>query len=85
MRPDNEFVIIAPEGISTRLTPQGRFVTNDPMTLVRWLTAGVGIAYVPLMWAIEEINRVSLRSCCPAISPIRDRSTPCIRKGINCR
>ena len=29
VRPDNEFVIIAPEGISTRLTPQGRFVTND--------------------------------------------------------
>lgn len=22
-------------------------MTNDPMTLVRWLTAGAGIAYVP--------------------------------------
>ncbi len=29
-RPDNEFELIAPEGISTRLIPQGRFVTNDP-------------------------------------------------------
>lgn len=35
VRPDNEFELIAPEGISTRLIPQGRFVTNDPMTLVR--------------------------------------------------
>ena len=34
VRPDNEFEIIAPEGISTKLIPQGRFVTNDPMTLV---------------------------------------------------
>ncbi len=57
VRPDNEFELIAPEGISTRLIPQGRFVTNDPMTLVRWLTAGAGIAYVPLMWVINEINR----------------------------
>ncbi|MFP1497331.1 LysR substrate-binding domain-containing protein [Escherichia coli] len=57
VRPDNEFELIAPEGISTGLIPQGRFVTNDPMTLVRWLTAGAGIAYVPLMWVINEINR----------------------------
>ena len=46
--------------------PQGRFVTNDPMTLVRWLTAGVGIAYVPLMWAIEEINRGELEILLPS-------------------
>lgn len=57
VRPDNEFELIAPEGISTRLIPQGRFVTNDPMTLTRWLSAGAGLAYVPLMWAIDEINR----------------------------
>ena len=66
VRPDNEFEIIAPEGISTRLIPQGRFVTNDPMTLIRWLTAGVGIAYVPLMWAIEEINRGELEILLPS-------------------
>lgn len=46
--------------------PQGRFVTNDPMTLVRWLTAGVGVAYVPLMWAIEEINRGELEILLPS-------------------
>ncbi|WP_224652920.1 HTH-type transcriptional activator AaeR [Pectobacterium versatile] len=57
VRPDSEFELIAPEGISTRVTPQGRFVTNDPQTLVRWLKAGAGIAYVPLMWIVDEINR----------------------------
>ena len=47
---------VAPEGISTKLLPEGRFVTNDPMTISRWLVAGAGIAYVPLMWVINEIN-----------------------------
>ncbi len=26
------------------------------MTISRWLVAGAGIAYVPLMWVINEIN-----------------------------
>ena len=56
VRPDSEFELIAPEGITTRINPQGRFVTNDSQTMIRWLKAGVGIAYVPLMWIIEEIN-----------------------------
>ncbi len=47
-------------------------MTNDPMTLVRWLTAGAGIAYVPLMWVINESIAVSWRSCCRVIS----QSTP---------
>jgi DNA-binding transcriptional LysR family regulator len=65
VRPDNEFELIAPEGISTRLIPQGRFVTNDPMTLNRWLAAGAGIAYVPLMWVIKEINQGVLETLLP--------------------
>lgn len=65
VRPDNEFELIAPEGISTRLIPQGRFVTNDPMTLTRWLTAGAGLAYVPLMWVIDEINSGQLEILLP--------------------
>ncbi len=65
VRPDNEFELIAPEGISTRLIPQGRFVTTDPMTLVRWLTAGAGIAYVPLKWLINEIKRGELEILLP--------------------
>jgi len=56
VRPDNDFELTAPEGISTRLSPQGRFATNDSQTLIRWLVAGTGIAYVPLMWVIDEIN-----------------------------
>ncbi|PPC71424.1 transcriptional regulator [Pantoea sp. ICBG 985] len=56
VRPDNTFELVAPEGQVTRLTPQGRFVTNDSQTLIRWLKAGCGIAYVPLMWVIDEIN-----------------------------
>ncbi|MCS2161202.1 HTH-type transcriptional activator AaeR [Scandinavium sp. H11S7] len=65
IRPYNEFELIAPEGLSTKLTPQGRFVTNDPMTLNRWLTAGAGIAFVPLMWVINEINDGELEILLP--------------------
>ncbi len=65
IRPDNEFELIAPEGISTRLLPQGRFVTNDPMTLSRWLKAGAGIGYAPLMWVIDEINSGQLEILFP--------------------
>ncbi|MGO4743349.1 HTH-type transcriptional activator AaeR [Serratia quinivorans] len=57
VRPDSEFELIAPEGISTRISPQGRFVTNDSQTMIRWLKGGAGIAYAPLMWVIEEIKR----------------------------
>ncbi|TKI06881.1 HTH-type transcriptional activator AaeR [Martelella alba] len=57
VRPDSEFELIAPEGIALRFSPQGRFATNDSQTLIRWLTAGAGVAYVPLMWVLEEIKR----------------------------
>lgn len=56
VRPDSEFELIAPEGVTTRITPQGRFMTNDAQTMIRWLKAGAGIAYVPLMWVIDDIN-----------------------------
>lgn len=65
VRPDNEFELIAPEGISTRLIPDGRYVTNDPMTLSRWVSAGAGIAYMPLMWVIDEIDRGELEILFP--------------------
>ncbi|MGH1476865.1 HTH-type transcriptional activator AaeR [Yersinia proxima] len=57
VRPDSNFELIAPEGITTQISPQGRFVTNDSQTMIRWLRAGAGIAYAPLMWVIEEIKR----------------------------
>ena len=65
IRVHNEFELVDPEGNSTRLSPQGRFVTNDPMPLSRWLTAGAGIAFVPLMWVIDEINRGELEILLP--------------------
>ncbi|MCE0800821.1 HTH-type transcriptional activator AaeR [Buttiauxella sp. A2-C1_F] len=66
IRPHNEFELIAPEGLTTRMIPQGRFVTNDPMTLSRWLKVGAGIAYVPLMWVIDEINDGTLEILLPS-------------------
>lgn len=57
VRPDSNFELTAPEGISTQISPQGRFVTNDSQTMIRWLKAGAGIAYAPLMWVIDEIKR----------------------------
>ncbi|KQN64336.1 HTH-type transcriptional activator AaeR [Erwinia sp. E602] len=56
VRPDNDFELTSPQGTTTRLSPRGRFATNDSQTLIRWLKAGTGIAYVPLMWIIDEIN-----------------------------
>ncbi|WP_455811600.1 HTH-type transcriptional activator AaeR [Pseudomonas graminis] len=56
VRVDNDFELTSPEGTSIRLSPQGRFATNDSQTLIRWLKSGTGIAYVPLMWIIDEIN-----------------------------
>ncbi|MBN7122017.1 MAG: HTH-type transcriptional activator AaeR [Erwinia billingiae] len=56
VRPDNDFELTSPEGVSIRLSLQGRFATNDSQTLIRWLVSGTGIAHVPLMWVIDEIN-----------------------------
>lgn len=56
VRPDNDFELVSPEGSTLRISPQSRFATNDPLTLNRWLKNGVGIAYVPMMWVIDEIN-----------------------------
>ncbi len=56
VRPDSEFELVSPEGITTKIRPQGRFVTNDSQTMIRWLKAGAGIAYVPIMWIMDEIN-----------------------------
>ncbi len=55
--PYNEFGLSAPDGQVVSLAPKGRFSTNDPLTLIGWLKAGSGIAYMPLMWVLDEINR----------------------------
>ncbi|MDR3430646.1 MAG: HTH-type transcriptional activator AaeR [Rouxiella aceris] len=56
VRHDSDFDLITPEGQTMRIAPEGRFITNDAQTMIRWLKSGVGIAYVPLMWIIDEIN-----------------------------
>lgn len=56
VRHDSDFDVITPEGQTMRISPEGRFITNDAQTMIRWLKSGVGIAYVPLMWIIDEIN-----------------------------
>ncbi|ELI6452078.1 transcriptional regulator [Yersinia ruckeri] len=56
LRADSSFELTAPEGISTQISPRGRFVTNDAQTMIHWLKAGAGIAYAPLMWVINEIK-----------------------------
>ena len=35
------------------------------MTLTRWISAGAGIAYVPLMWVIDQVNRGELEILLP--------------------
>jgi DNA-binding transcriptional LysR family regulator len=55
VRPDSEFELVDPEGVVIRITPQGRFVTNDAQTMIRWLRAGVGITHVPLMWVLDDV------------------------------
>ncbi len=55
--PYNEFELITPDGHPLNMSPKGRFATNDPLTLIGWLKAGSGIAYMPLMWVLDEIKR----------------------------
>ncbi|MBT9431121.1 HTH-type transcriptional activator AaeR [Candidatus Sodalis endolongispinus] len=57
VRPDSEFELMAQEGSTLRLSPAGRFATNDSQTLIRWLNAGAGICYVSIMWVLDEIKR----------------------------
>ena len=56
VRPDSEFELMSPEGITTRISPQGRFVTNDSSTMIRWLTNGAGIAYAPPLWVFKSYH-----------------------------
>jgi len=56
IHPNSSLELIDPEGEICRIETQGRFVTNDAQTLIPWLLAGAGIAFVPLMWVIDEIK-----------------------------
>ncbi|WP_035605858.1 HTH-type transcriptional activator AaeR [Edwardsiella tarda] len=56
-QPANDLTLITPEGHTLRPMPVGRFHTNDAQTLLSWLHAGAGIAYLPLMWVIDAVRR----------------------------
>lgn len=66
--PYNEFELRSPEGEMIRLAPHGRYATNDPQTLLHWVKAGAGIAYLPLMWVNDEINRGEIEILLPDYS-----------------
>lgn len=85
VRPDSNFELIAPEGITTQISPQGRFVTNDSQTMIRWLKAGAGIAYAPLMWVIEEIKRGEVEVLFKNTILTHDRYMRYIPRKIKCR
>lgn len=77
VRAKSEFELIAPEGISTKISPQGRFfATNDPQTLVRWLKTGAGIAYIPLD---VDHRRDCARRSGKSFQPLSLRSAPGLR------
>ena len=50
------------------------------MTLIRWLKSGTGIAYVPLMWVIDEINAGKLEILFAHYQSVPGRYMRCIPK-----
>lgn len=55
IQPDNTFELVAPDGGTVRLAPKGRHSTNDPLALINWLREGDGIAFVPVIWVMQDI------------------------------
>ncbi len=55
--PYNEFELTGPDGQTFSMSPKGRFATNDPLSLIGWLKAGSGIAYMPLMWVLDDVKQ----------------------------
>lgn len=62
---ETQFELIPASGEHLQLIPQGRFITNDTMTLIRWLLAGMGIACVPYIWVAEQIKQGVLKILFP--------------------
>ena len=55
IQPDNICNLTSPDGTQISLRPRGRYATNDPLALIDWLQAGRGIAFVPMIWIINDI------------------------------
>lgn len=55
IQPDNIVSLISSDGNSITLSPKGRLSTNDSIVLVNWLKIGNGIAYLPLLWVMQDV------------------------------
>lgn len=63
--PYHQIELYSAEEQILRLSPEGRFSTNDPQTLIHWLKAGAGIAFIPIQWVMEDINRGNIQVILP--------------------
>lgn len=55
IQPDNIVSLASSDGNSITLSPKGRLSTNDSIVLVNWLKIGNGIAYLPLLWVMQDV------------------------------
>lgn len=55
IQPDNIVSLASSDGSSITLSPKGRLSTNDSIVLVNWLKIGNGIAYLPLLWVMQDV------------------------------
>ncbi len=65
LSPYNEIELTSPEGEQIHLALHGRFATNDPQTLVHWVKSGAGMAYLPMMWILDEIKQGHIQILLP--------------------
>ncbi|WP_241573432.1 HTH-type transcriptional activator AaeR [Rosenbergiella nectarea] len=68
LSPYNEMELTTPDGEQIHLSLRGRFATNDPQTLVHWLRSGAGIAYMPMMWIMDEVKQGNISILLPDYS-----------------
>lgn len=68
LSPYNEMELTSPEGEQIHLSLRGRFATNDPQTLVHWVKSGAGVAYLPLMWILDEVKSGNIQILLPEYS-----------------
>lgn len=68
LAPYNQIELTSPDGEPITLSLHGRFATNDPQTLVHWLKSGAGIAYLPMMWILDEVKQGNIQILLPRYS-----------------
>ncbi len=63
--PYHEIELYSAEDQLFKLSPEGRFRTNDPQTLIYWLKAGAGLAWIPIQWIMDEIHQGNIQVIFP--------------------